>query len=167
MEISGHLSEKELAEMVLTSTPATSAHLERCNQCLDEVSRLRDWVHELRSQGEEGAEFWEVQQNAIRTRLSPANTTRDSRSARVAWAMAAVALATATGLVVAGRRPEPEIAPQVRVDPDHELLLEVERSLQTGGPEALEPAALLAREIGQQTVSNPASRRRKEIPHEN
>jgi hypothetical protein len=167
MEISGHLSEKELAEIVLSLPPAISSHLERCDKCLDEVIRLRDWVGELRDLGEEGAEFWANQQRAIRSKLPPVNSTRDSKSARFAWAMAAATIAVATVLVVGGRPPEPEIAPQARVDPDHELLLEVERSLQTGGPEALEPAALLAREIGQQTVSNAASRRQKETPHEN
>ncbi len=35
------------------------------------------------------------------------------------------------------------------MDPDHELLIEVERAVQTDGPLALEPAALLAEEMVQ------------------
>ena len=48
MEINGHLNEPELAEFVLDSMPAVGSHLEHCDKCLDEVTRLRDVIHGLR-----------------------------------------------------------------------------------------------------------------------
>ena len=39
---------------------------------------------------------------------------------------------------------------EAAVDPDHELLMEVERMVQIDGPLALEPAALLAQEMVQE-----------------
>lgn len=72
--------------------------------------------------------------------------------------MATATIAIATVLVLGGHIPRGrQTAPHAKVDPDHELLIEVERTLQTGGPEALEPAALLAREIGQQATANGTS----------
>ena len=71
-----------------------------------------------------------------------------------------------TVLVLGGPAPPPQTAPHAKLDPDHEMLIEVERTRQTGGPEALEPAALLAREIGQQAAANRASQPNKETNHE-
>ena len=53
MEMNGHLNGPELAEFVLDSTPAVGAHLQHCDKCLDEVTRLRDVIHGLRSLGDE------------------------------------------------------------------------------------------------------------------
>ena len=55
----------------------------------------------------------------------------------------------------------------VRVDPDHELLMEVERVVQTDGPLALEPAALLAEEMVQELPANNSQNHKKEPSHEN
>jgi hypothetical protein len=166
MEINGHLNETELAEFVLDSTPALGSHLEHCDKCLDEVTRLRDVIHGLRGSGEEEEAFWTGQQRAIRARITSQNSAISSKG-RLAWELAIATVAVATVLVLGGNAPSPRTAPNARADPDHELLIEVERTLQTGGPEALEPAALLAQEIGQHTVANGNSQTNsKETPHE-
>ena len=153
MEINGHLNEPELAEFVLDSTPAVGSHLEHCDKCLDDVTRLRDVIHGLRGLGDEEEEFWTTQQRAIRARTASQDSKTSSRGS-LAWGLAIATVAVATVLISAGNAPSPRTAPNARVDPDHELLIEVERTLETGGPEALEPAALLAREIGQHAITN-------------
>lgn len=169
MEIDGHLNETELTEFVLNSTAVLGSHAEHCDQCLDEVTRLRQLVKGLRGSGKEEEEeaFWTEQQQAIRTRIAWQNERTFSKARPLAWAMATATIAIASVLILGGQAPIPQPAPHARVDPDHELLIEVERTLQTGGPEALEPAALLAREIGQQATANATSRHNtKETTHE-
>jgi hypothetical protein len=166
MEINGHWDETELAEFVLDSTRAAGSHLEHCDKCLDEVARLRDVIHGLRGTSQEEEEFWTGQQRAIRARIASQSLATSSQG-RLAWVLAIATIAVATALILSGDRSNPRTALNARVDPDHELLIEVERTLQTAGPEALEPAALLAREIGQHAIAsgNPQSNN-KETPHE-
>jgi hypothetical protein len=158
VEINPHLNETELAEFVLNSTQLVGSHLEYCDACLNEVTRLRDLVRGLRGSGEQDEGFWAAQGAAIRSRIVSQDTRPPARAGRLAWAMATATIAIATVLVLGGHAPRGgQTAPQAKVDPDHELLIEVERTLQTGGPEALEPAALLAREIGGQATANGTS----------
>jgi len=53
------------------------------------------------------------------------------------------------------------------VDPDHELLVAVERAVYNDGPAALEPAALLADEMVQDIPAARPPIRKKEPTHEN
>jgi hypothetical protein len=55
----------------------------------------------------------------------------------------------------------------VYTDPDHELLLEVERMVQIDGPLALEPAGLLAAEMVQDLPARNYPARKKEASDEN
>ena len=165
MEINGHLNEAELAAFVVDSTRAVGSHLENCDKCLDEVTRLRDVILGLRNSGEEEGEFWTAQQRAIRAKIV-SQSAKPSSKGRVAWGLATATIAVATMLVLGGQAPTSHTAPNAKVDPDHELLMEVERTLQTGGPEALEPAALLAQEIGQHAIANGNSQNDKETPNE-
>jgi hypothetical protein len=55
---------------------------------------------------------------------------------------------------------------QAQVDPDHELLVAVERAVHNDGPAALDPAALLAEEMVQDIAARPPIRK-KEPTHEN
>ena len=56
---------------------------------------------------------------------------------------------------------------EVYADPDHELLMEVERMVQIDGPLALEPAALLAQEMVQDLPARNYPIRKKEPGNEN
>jgi hypothetical protein len=109
-------------------------------------------------------EYWEDQRRAIWSRISSA----ESRSSRpipvLAWALAAAMIAISGWMV---QRPLALPTQDVRVDPDHELLMEVERVVQTDGPLALEPAALLAEEMVQELPANNSQNHKKEPSHEN
>ena len=67
----------------------------------------------------------------------------------------------------AGVRPTATVKPAVQVDPDHELLLEVERVIQTDTPLALEPATLLVDERDSNWPLNSTSERKGVRSNEN
>jgi hypothetical protein len=163
MEIGQHLNEAEIAEFVLDPTRGLGTHLEICNACLNEVAQLREGVTALRTAAVEPEAFWRTQQAQIRAKLSGAVPQRSVP--RLAWVALAAVVALA-GALVSGGASAPE--PRVAVDQDHELLLEVERIMQSDGPAALQPASYLVREISQETQSQrSAGVRPKEINHEN
>ncbi len=97
---------------------------------------FRDWA---RAAAERPESFWERQRLAVRDRIERAAKRRRVLR-RSSWAAAAVLV---LGLTIARRSPRPPAAS----DPDHELLVAVERSLEREVPAALEPAALLAGEL--------------------
>jgi len=82
----------------------------------------------------------------------------------LAWASGATVLVAATLLISI----VPTVPPRVTADSDHELMVQLERTLQSEVPVALEPASLLAREIRQNSQLNSSSPdRKKESSHEN
>jgi hypothetical protein len=101
----------------------------------------------LRYASERPDEYWENQQSTIWKRASAVQLHGGRMALRGAWAGIAATVALATMLLFSGSSPEPTKQLQNQADSDHELLLAVERAVQLEGPEALEPAALLAREI--------------------
>jgi hypothetical protein len=166
MEISPHLSEAELAEFASDSSSALGTHLEHCDACLREVARLRDAVSTLRAVGSEPEVFWSTQQAAIRERVASARVRMSRWLPRTAMAAATAVIAIACLMLSGGKVPPP--SPQAVADPDHELLVAIEQAMQTDGPAALVPAALLAEEINRHV--KPVSQvnvPRKEMSHEN
>lgn len=166
MEISPHLSDTELAEFVSSSSPALGTHLEQCDACLREVAHLRDAVNTLRAVGSEPEVFWSTQQAAIRARVTSARVQTTGWLPRSAMAAATAVIAIACLVLSGGNVPPP--SPQAAADPDHELLVAIEQAMQTDGPAALVPAALLAEEINRHV--KPVSQvnvPRKEMSHEN
>jgi hypothetical protein len=166
MEITPHLTDAELAEFVSDASRGLGTHLELCDTCLLEVARLREAVAEMRSTRNQPEEFWSRQRAAIRSRLSAAPGNRFLP--RLAWA-GALAVAVLAGLALNHHKPAPApVARHVPVDPDHALLLAVERVMRSNGPAALEPATYFVREISQNAPSNPtSSKKHKEISDEN
>jgi hypothetical protein len=98
--------------------------------------------------------FWTTQRAQIWRSIEGGTGRRAHRTLALAWTAAAAVVAITAILLSAVPPPK---KPQAHVDPDHELLLDIERSLNMGGPQALEPATLLVEEISQNTQSNPAS----------
>jgi hypothetical protein len=98
----------------------------------------------------EGAErqpnFWERQRAEILSRVAAREDTAP-RVPRLAWSIAVAVLVIASFMLNSGPRVKPAIPTQM--DSDAQLLVEVEQAMQTGGPSALEPAAMLAEEIGE------------------
>ena len=82
----------------------------------------------------------------------------------LAWS-ALAAMVVLAGLMLERASVAPP--PRAQVDPDHELLLAVERAVHNDGPAALDPAALLAEEMVQDLPAAHSPIRKKEPTHEN
>ncbi len=120
-----------------------------------EVQRLfADVPQSLRSATERPSGFWQRQLSAVRGRVAARQ--RRLFHPGVAWAGALALLLLAVSLLMKSPAPKPV---QAQNDSDQELLVAVEQAVETDGPESLEPAALLADEIGnaQPTSKNRAS----------
>lgn len=124
---------------------------------------VAEWRHEAIRKGQRPEEFWSQQQMRIRARLQ----SRSVRKARSLWlAVVTAALMFLAVLLTTTARPRPQMPPpQATVDADQELLLEVERALSAGTPEALQPLTLLVEASSNHTEAQPTSH--KEHRHEN
>lgn len=145
MQDQQHLSEEQWSSVLLGMGRAEEqAHLAECPLCSAEEQRLRAALAGFGEAARDAAErpeaFWAWQRGAIAGRLAAKKT--DSR--RLVWAGAmAVVVLLASALL---RQPPPEPV-TAQVDPDHALLVDVERSMRSEVPEALAPATLLANEM--------------------
>jgi len=166
MAVKAHLTDEQLTELLLDGRAVAAEHVQACAPCRAELLRLLGATEALRKDLSEATseDFWQRQRTAIWTRLA---SQPGQAQQGIGWAWAA---ATALALVAAlllGQSPAP-VPAQARVDPDHELLLAVERAVQSDGPQALAPAALLAREMTQNlSVGSGSSINQKETNHEN
>ncbi|MGH9531016.1 MAG: hypothetical protein ACRD2Q_01400 [Terriglobales bacterium] len=95
----------------------------------------------LRAAGERPEGFWHMQRSAIQERIQG---TERRTSLRMAWAGSMALITVAVSLLA--QAPAPASAMAVS-DPDHDLLVGVERAVRRPVPQALEPAQLLAQEI--------------------
>ena len=125
------------------------------------LEALPGWA---RAATEQSDEFWRNQRIAIWSRISWAEERSARRIPTLAWAVAAAMIAVSGWLL---EQPMPAPPREVYVDPDHELLMEVERMVQIDGPLALEPAALLAQEMVQDLPARNYPVRKKELRDEN
>jgi hypothetical protein len=166
--MNSHLNDADMAELLM-APHGLSPHLKQCAACRTEVEGLRRAMNGLVvAASERPAEFWQRQRSAIREQAGSAQRRLAAPLPTLAWAAAAAVIAVASLLVGVTPSPPP---PSAQTDPDHELLLDVERMLQSDVPQALAPAALLAQEISRQEISqnrtNPISSvHKKEIRHE-
>ena len=150
MEIIRHLTNEELTDLALASDQQ-SLRLE--------IEALPEWSCIA---SERADEFWEKQRAEVWSRIN-AGEERKSRHALVfAWSAAAAIIAIAVAMLSFSSR-EPMI-PQARVDSDQELLMAVERVVQSEALPSLQPAALLTREMVQ--ASSASTIRKKELSHE-
>jgi|SRR5690242_1908243 len=147
MEIIRNLSDDELNDLLLASD----------QQCLrQELAAIPEQARAVAARPEV---FWERQRQAIWSRAI--DRKRELKPApMLAWA----ALAT---MIVAGvlllNGPKQQATPhQAQTISDEELLIQVEREVQRGGPQSLQPAALLADEIAHSTATP-----KQERNHEN
>jgi hypothetical protein len=165
MEIKPHLSEAELAELVNDQSRGLGTHLEVCDDCLNEVTRLRETATALKTAADQPQEFWDRQRLAIRNKVVEVTVKPVPLSQRLAWAPV-LALIILAGLLLTGGTPAtPTIPQQAAIDPDHELLVAVEQVMQSNGPDALEPATYFVQQIAQQASSNPRSAIRNQERH--
>lgn len=156
MEIIRHLSADELIDLTIESDRQS------LRQTLES---LPDWA---RSSTEQSEEFWQTQREAVWTRISTPQFQAQDRLAR--WSPALTCSALAAIVLLAGlilNRAPSTLPREAQVDPDHELLLQVERAMNNDGPAALDPAALLAEEMVQDIAAVHPPVRKKEPNHEN
>jgi hypothetical protein len=149
MEIIRHLSNEELTDLTIESDQRALRST---------IVALPEWA---RSSTERPEEFWQEQRSIVWSRISsPMNP---ARSPLLAWSAVTALVLLAGFMLDRGSLTPPHKA---QLDPDHELLLAVERAVYNDGPAALDPAALLAEEMVQEIAAHPPIRK-KELTHEN
>jgi hypothetical protein len=146
MHLINHLNDEELTELLL----------ERDEHELQQT--LSALPGSLRSVTDLPDFFWQGQRAAIRRRI--AAPPRAWLRPVLSWTTAMALVILALMLLRSGPAPKQS---QLRSDPDQELLVAVEQTMQSEVPSALEPAALLADEIG----SSITTRSHTAIPKEN
>jgi hypothetical protein len=142
-------NDEELHEILVRWTWGRQAFKQRPTPTSVE-SALHEYGPEVRRVvAQKSDEFWDQQRQAIRCAILPQAQPRTWRPTTLAWAGVSVLLMLGIFMLNLAPRPEPmgQRTPSPIVDPDHLLLMQVERSIELPGPAALEPAALLADEI--------------------
>ena len=134
-----------LVERVLVSFDlAAEHHIANCDPCQTERERLERALREFGAANREYAmrpeNFWEQQAARIQAKR------RESQSRARMAAVLTPTLATLlfAGVLLVHRAPQAEPAqtvPVVQMDSDHELLLAVERAVESNTPQALAPVA--------------------------
>ncbi|MGC2184193.1 MAG: hypothetical protein WA637_13005 [Terriglobales bacterium] len=156
MEIIRHLSHDELTDLVIQSD----------QQALrPTLEALPEWA---RTSSERTEEFWQRQRDVIWARISSLDRHPQGRMVRRPLVLACsvvAAMVLLAGLMLDRASLAPP--PRAQVDPDHELLMAVERAVHNDGPAALDPAALLAEEMVQDLPAAHSPIRKKEPTHEN
>jgi hypothetical protein len=131
MQLTRHLNNEELSQLIFDSD---QQHLRPTLEALPE------WA---RTAGVRPDAFWERQRAEIRQRIARVPR-RSSAQTVTAWAGALATVLLAIFLLSDSPAPRPSSAQN---DPDQELLVAVEQTVESGVPNALEPAAMLAEEI--------------------
>lgn len=171
MEIIRHLANQELIDLAIASDEQSLRPT---------LEALPGWA---RASSQRTEEHWEQQRGVIWSRISSPEGRADYSAAR--WPVLGspvlespvlgspvLAFSTVAALILlAGlmlnRASVAPPHPAQAADPDHELLLAVERAVHNDGPAALEPAALLAEEMVQDMATAHAPIHKKEPNHEN
>jgi len=168
MEMTPHLNHDEVAEALSSPASGVGTHLEVCDTCLDETSRIRQAVRVLRAEEAKPEDFWLRQQEAIEARILHCKRRKGVSRPR-AWMVGAAAsfavilVALMLRTAIAPKLPMVKTqagqtqAVEAQEEQDHALLLAVEESLAQNGPDALQPATILAQEISPQDFSSNSS----------
>jgi hypothetical protein len=150
--MSGHLNEEQIVAVAIGEAgQEATAHIEACAACRGEAERvgaaLAGFAEGTRAEADRPEAFWAWQRSAILARLAQGS----ARTRRLAWA-------SATALLIVAALAMNQLAPTkdatVAYDPDHALLVDVERMMRREVPAALQPAALLAAEMDQAVKKN-------------
>ena len=161
-----------LVERVLVSFDlAAEHHLSQCEPCQAERDKLQDALRQFGAANREYAmlpeSFWEQQAARIR-----ANRNRSqSRARRVAVLAPALGALLLAGTLLVQRtpqvNPEARALATVQANSDHELLLAVERAMESNTPEALAPVAWMEEEGAGSAALPVRSNQKESRSHEN
>ncbi|HYK49719.1 MAG TPA: hypothetical protein VEU94_08330 [Terriglobales bacterium] len=152
---------------------AAEHHLASCAPCQAERDHVEDALKLFAAANREYASrpenFWEMQAARIRS----AQKESVGRSRRIMALVPSIAVLLLAAGAILGRTPgvrpvasAPKAA-TAQVDPDHELLLEVERAIQADTPRALEPVMLIVEESEGNLPLHTSSERKEIRSHEN
>ena len=118
------------------------------------------WRESVQSQNERPEWFWARQRTRVLAKI------REPRgfSPKFAWAGLAAVVAVAISLFAPAEKPKQLPSPPVAQNQisDHDLMLAIERSMNSGVPSSLAPASLLADEMDQAYQSKTRSQKGKE-----
>jgi hypothetical protein len=150
---------------------AAEHHLAECPPCQTERDRLQDVLRRFANANREHTArpetFW--QQQALR--IEAARQKSETRSRLTTTLVPAVIALLFAAFVLLGRIPvvptAATVAAPAQADPDHELLLEIERTIQADTPRALEPATLIVDERENNLPLGSTSNRKEIHSHEN
>lgn len=119
----------------------------------DIKNALQAWRESAEKQAERPEWFWARQRSRL---ASHRNQPRLKRMPSLAWAGIAATVALGVALMVPGQQPrhpgQPDPQPVVKVEAemsDHELMQQLEQTMNSGIPDALQPASALAQEMEQ------------------
>jgi len=128
----------------------------------DIKNALQAWRESAEKQGERPEWFWTRQRSRI---ASHRNQPRLRRMPSLAWAGIAATVTLGVVLMVPGQQPrhpgQPDSHAAVKIEAevsDHELMQQLEQTMNSGVPDALQPASALAQEMEQAYSSSNASR---------
>jgi len=150
---------------------AAEHHMAGCQPCQAERDHVENALREFAAANREYTtrpeEFWEMQAARIRA----ARTESDTRSRITMTLVPSVVVLLLAAFAILGRapsvRPMRSAVPAAQIDADHELLLEVERAIQSDTPRALEPATLMVEEGDGTLPLDPALQNKETRSHEN
>jgi len=161
-----------LVERALVSFDlAAEHHMAHCQPCQTEREKVEEALRQFgaanREYADRPASFYE--QQAARIRAAQQDSRQKSRLTMTLVPSLVVLLLLAVALL--GKAPgvgSVAVAPPVQqTDSDHELLLQVERAIQSDTPRALEPATLMVEENDGNRPLNRTSDRKETRSHEN
>jgi len=126
---------------------AAEHHLAHCAPCQTEREKLEDALRQFAAANREYASqlesFYEQQATRIRAALRESQQRSRAKTALVPSLVVLALLAVAMLGKGPGVRPVAVTPPVQQTASDHELLLEVERALESDTPRALEPVTLV------------------------
>jgi len=161
-----------LVERALVSFDlAAEHHMARCQPCQTEREKVEEALRQFgaanREYADRPASFYE--QQAARIRAAQQESRQKSRLTMTLVPSLVVLLLLAVALLgkAPGVRPIAVAPPVQQTDSDHELLLQVERAIQSDTPRALEPATLMVEENDGNRPLNRTSDRKETRSHEN
>lgn len=156
--MNGHLNDEQMTGLLLDESAEGAAHLAECALCSAEEQRLRavlaGFGEAARGAAERPEAFWAWQRGAVAGRLAE----KKAEPRRLVWAGAMAVLVLLASMMLRQPPPEPAVA---QADPDHVLLVEVERSMRREVPAALAPATLLANEMSRAAEAKKDSPQRR------
>ncbi|HMK21726.1 MAG TPA: hypothetical protein VK466_05290 [Terriglobales bacterium] len=161
-----------LVERVLVGFDLTAEHhVAHCAPCQTERQKLEEALQQFGAANREYAsrseDFWDKQAAQIQQKRR-----ESSNRARVVGALApALAMLLFVGVFLVSQSPHVEpsaqTVPAVQTDSDHELLVAVERAVESDTPQALAPVAWMEEENDGSTSLPARSNQKESRSHEN